>query len=98
MGLKAEPTCRMAWVARLNLLRSKSYPPTMALTAPVFTSMARKAPSTLGSCSSSSLASLRPAGSVSDWTRNGATVPRGSTSARFVWRVHAMSWGPSRAR
>ena len=24
MGLKAEPTWRMAWVARLNLLRSKS--------------------------------------------------------------------------
>ena len=30
--VNAEPGCRRAWVARLNLLRSKSNPPTIALT------------------------------------------------------------------
>jgi hypothetical protein len=52
IGLKSEPTCRRACVARLNLLRAKSKPPTMARIWPVRLSTASSAPSTTGACSS----------------------------------------------
>ena len=39
-GLKADPGLRFAWVARLNWLFLKSYPPTIALTPPLRGSMA----------------------------------------------------------
>src|ERR1035441_1565110 len=44
-GLKDDPTWRRACVARLNLERLKSRPPTMALISPVALSMATSAPS-----------------------------------------------------
>lgn len=49
-GLKADPACRRAWVARLNLAVSKSRPPTMARISPVAGSMATRAAE--GSCGS----------------------------------------------
>ena len=70
----------------------------MARTAPERTSRARSAPSTFGSCSSRTTASFRPSVSASETIRNGATTPRGSTSATFVRRVQATSAGESRAR
>jgi hypothetical protein len=42
-GLKEEPGCRSACVARLNWLSRKLEPPTMALTAPVRGSIATSA-------------------------------------------------------
>jgi hypothetical protein len=42
-GLKALPAWRWAWVARLNWACSKSFPPTIARTAPVAGSMATSA-------------------------------------------------------
>ena len=53
MGLKVEPICRSACVARLNLLRAKSKPPIIARIWPVALSIASSAPSTTGSCSRS---------------------------------------------
>ncbi len=48
MGLKVDPTCRMARVARLNSLAEKSYPPTSARIFPVLFSRMTRAPSTSG--------------------------------------------------
>src|SRR5205085_10038023 len=52
MGLNDDPGCRQAWKARLNSLYSKSYPPIIASTYPLFGSMLIIAPCSLGSCSS----------------------------------------------
>src|SRR2546428_3963351 len=43
-GLKVEPGWRIAWVARLYFESSKSRPPTMARTYPLFVSIATRAP------------------------------------------------------
>ena len=43
IGLKDEPGCRSAWVARLNWLSRKFEPPTIARTAPVRGSIATSA-------------------------------------------------------
>ena len=43
-GLKVDPGCRIAWVARLYFESSKSRPPIMARMYPVFASRATSAP------------------------------------------------------
>ena len=48
MGLKAEPGCLRAWVARLKVLSPKSLPPMSTRTWPVFSSMDTTAPWTMG--------------------------------------------------
>ena len=57
-GLKLEPGWRQACVTRLNLLRSKSNPPTIARTAPSCVLMATRAACTSGSCAIAQLAGL----------------------------------------
>ena len=42
-GLNDEPGCRLAWVARLNLLSLKSRPPIIAKMRPLVGSIATKA-------------------------------------------------------
>ena len=53
MGLKAEPGCRRAWVARLKVLSPKSLPPMSARTWPVLSSMETSAAWTMGAAISS---------------------------------------------
>ena len=48
--MKAEPGCLFAWVALLNSLDIKLYPPTKALTFPLKGSITTIAPLTFGSC------------------------------------------------
>ena len=76
------------------MLRSKSKPPTIAFTAPVFGSRASSDPSTRGSCSTKTLARFSPLSSPSDWTRNGTIAPRGRTSETFRRPVHDTSGWP----
>ena len=87
IGLKVDPSCRYACTARLNLLRVKLQPPTMALIWPVWLSMARIAPSASGDCSSVTVAAPVAASifAIATSTRS----PGLKRSAADTLRVHA---------
>src|SRR3954469_6744945 len=67
---------------RLNLLRSKSQPPTMARTAPVWFSSTRAAASIRGSCSSISRGSALAAGGGAQGGALGGLAPPGGLRLR----------------